>query len=227
MRQALFISAAGMLAVCSGMAFEPPGPQQRLEAIGPTNGLSDVLRRAFTPDDSFEPVPVPGASDWLAVHREPGQTFEQFRRSRPIQPDAHRRIVYLQPLGRFPGTAEPVPGEAPRICGGLLPDGSESPPAGGHQHRRLHQPDQLHDETAPDPDRGCPSLAEREVARRRLLPAGDHHGGPLPGAILELRLRPGIVDRAGWGLQLCALRPRILRRGSRARTTRRCSCGGA
>ena len=44
MRQALFISAAGMLAVCSGMAFEPPGPQQRLEAIGPTNGLSDVLR---------------------------------------------------------------------------------------------------------------------------------------------------------------------------------------
>ena len=107
MRQALLISAAGMLAVCLGMAFEPPGPQQRLEAIGPTNGLSDVLRRAFTPDDSFEPVPVPGPSDWLAVHREPGQTFEQFRGSRPIRPDAHRRIIYLQPLGVFPEQQSP------------------------------------------------------------------------------------------------------------------------
>ena len=107
MRQALVISAAGMLAVCSGMAFEPPGPQQGLEAIGPTNGLSDVLRRAFTPDDSVEPVPVPGPSDWLAVHREPGQTFEQFRGSRPIRPDAHRRIIYLQPLGVFPEQQSP------------------------------------------------------------------------------------------------------------------------
>jgi archaemetzincin len=107
MRQALLISAAGMLAVCLGMAFEPPGPQQRLEAIGPTNGLSVVLRRAFTPDDSFEPVPVPGPSDWLAVHREPGQTFEQFRGSRPIRPDAHRRIIYLQPLGVFPEQQSP------------------------------------------------------------------------------------------------------------------------
>lgn len=107
MRQALFISAAGMLAVCLGMAFEPPGPQQRLEAIGPTNGLSDVLRRAFRPDDSFEPLPGPGPSDWLAVHREPGQTFEQFRGSRPIRPDAHRRIIYLQPLGVFPERQSP------------------------------------------------------------------------------------------------------------------------
>ena len=101
MRKAVVISAAGMIAAYSGMGFEPPAPQQHLEAIGPTNGLSDMLQRAFAPGDSFEPMPVPGPSDWLAVHREPGQTFEQFRRSRPNQPNAHRRIIYLQPLGAF------------------------------------------------------------------------------------------------------------------------------
>ena len=100
MRQALFISAAGMLAVCSGMAFEPPGPQQRLEAIGPTNGLSDVLRRAFTPDDSFEPVPVPGPSDWLAVHREPGQTFERKLVPTAFQESEQRAELRLEPRHR-------------------------------------------------------------------------------------------------------------------------------
>jgi len=107
MRRALVIAAAGMLAACSVMGFEPPGLQQRLEAIGPTNGLSAKLQRAFVPGDSFEPVPVPGPSDWLSVHREPGQTFEQFRRSHPNRPDARRRIIYLQPLGAFPEQQSP------------------------------------------------------------------------------------------------------------------------
>lgn len=101
MRELLLILAAPLFAVCSGMAFEPPGVQQRLEAIGPTNGLPVVLQRAFTPGDSFRPIPVPGPNDWLGAHPEPGQTFEQFRRSHPIRPDAERRILYLQPLGLF------------------------------------------------------------------------------------------------------------------------------
>ncbi len=49
------------------MGFEPPRLQQRLEAIGPTNGLSAMLQRAFGPGDSFEPVPGPGPSDWLTI----------------------------------------------------------------------------------------------------------------------------------------------------------------
>src|ERR1039458_1394144 len=81
MRLALFISIAMVVAVSSTMGFEPPGPQKRLEAIGATNGLPAVLRRALALDDSFQPVPVPGPSDWLAVHREPRQTFDEFRRA--------------------------------------------------------------------------------------------------------------------------------------------------
>jgi archaemetzincin len=107
MRQALFISIAIVVAVSSTMGFEPPGPQKRLKAIGATNGLPTALQRAFTPDDDFQPVPVPGPQDWLAVHREPGQMFDDFRRSQPNRPDARRRIIYLQPLGDFRAQQSP------------------------------------------------------------------------------------------------------------------------
>ena len=89
------------------MGFEPPGPQKRLEAIGATNGLPAVLQRALALDDSFQPVPVPSPSDWLAVHREPGQTFDDFRRSQPNRPDTRRRIIYLQPVGDFRAQQSP------------------------------------------------------------------------------------------------------------------------
>ncbi len=83
LRKAVLISAVSVGAVGSSMGFEPPGPQQRLEAIGPTTGLSAVLQRAFAADDTFPPMPTPGPNDWLAAHREPGQTFEQFE-ARPL-----------------------------------------------------------------------------------------------------------------------------------------------
>ncbi len=107
MRTTILLSAAVVGAVCSGMGFEPPGPQKRLEAIGATDGLPAVLQRAFGADESFDPVPIPSPGDWLAVHREPGQTFEEFRRSRPNRPDAQRRVLYLQPLGAFPEQQSP------------------------------------------------------------------------------------------------------------------------
>ena len=66
------------------------------------------LQRALTPDDSFQPIPVPGPNDWLAAHREPGQTLEQFRRSQPNRPDAQRKIIYLQSLGAFPEQQSPA-----------------------------------------------------------------------------------------------------------------------
>ena len=90
--------------------FTPPGREARLAAIGPTNGLPTALRRALEPD-GFDPVPTPGPSDWLANHDEPGQTYEEFVRSRPNRPDARRHTIYLQPLGEF------VPGDSPPLDG--------------------------------------------------------------------------------------------------------------
>src|SRR5262245_47382868 len=108
-RKAMVSSVAVGVAVCSSaIGFQPPGPQARLEAIGPTNGLPALLQRAFAPDESFQPVPVPGPNDWLAAHPEAGQTFEQFQRSHPNRPGAQQRTIYLQPLGEFPPQQSPA-----------------------------------------------------------------------------------------------------------------------
>ena len=90
------------------MAFQSPGPEARCDAVGDLAGLPAVLQRAFAADDpGFDPIPSPGPDDWLAVHPEPGQTFNQFKASRPNRPTASRRMIYLQPLGEFVADRSP------------------------------------------------------------------------------------------------------------------------
>ncbi|MGO8930516.1 MAG: hypothetical protein ACLQU3_26935 [Limisphaerales bacterium] len=43
----------------------------------------------------------------MTVHREPAQTFDDFRRSQPNRPDARRHVIYLQPLGDFRTSQSP------------------------------------------------------------------------------------------------------------------------
>jgi archaemetzincin len=50
--------------------------------------------------------PRPG--DWLAEHREPGETFRQYVRGRPVKPDRRRRVIYVQPLGDFTTTQRKI-----------------------------------------------------------------------------------------------------------------------
>ncbi|HUW19228.1 MAG TPA: archaemetzincin [Sedimentisphaerales bacterium] len=89
------------------MDFRPPPAKERLRAIGSTEGLPKTLSKALDPGPAFEPVPAPKAGDWLAVHLEPGQTFDAFVKSRPNRPDKTRSTIYLQPLGEFPQTQAP------------------------------------------------------------------------------------------------------------------------
>jgi archaemetzincin len=82
------------------MAFELPGPDVRRAAVGDLTELSPVLRRTFSANASeFESIPKPGSHDWLAVHPESGQSFNEFKASGPNRPTESRRVVYLQPLG--------------------------------------------------------------------------------------------------------------------------------
>jgi len=48
-----------------------------------------------------EPLREPGPSDWLANHKESGQTFQQYLTSKPVRPTRGRRTIYIQPLGPF------------------------------------------------------------------------------------------------------------------------------
>ncbi|MBW1986029.1 MAG: hypothetical protein JRI50_02185 [Deltaproteobacteria bacterium] len=91
------------------MQFTIPGPSDRLRAIGATQGLPQALAKALDPGDDFEPLPWPGPSDWLAVHPEAGQTYEEFVQAHGNRPDPKRGKIYLQPLGEFP------PGQSPDL----------------------------------------------------------------------------------------------------------------
>lgn len=48
-----------------------------------------------------KPLGKPQPGDWLASHKEPGQTFAQYLRAKPITPTGRRRVIYIQPLGEF------------------------------------------------------------------------------------------------------------------------------
>ena len=101
---------AAKVLISAAMAFAPPSQKTIHDAIGDLSGLPVLLQRAFAPDaGSFDPIPNPGPNHWLAVHDEPGQTFDQFKASRPNRPAPDRRIIYLQPLGDF------VPERSPSI----------------------------------------------------------------------------------------------------------------
>jgi len=43
----------------------------------------------------------PSLGDWLAHHKEAGQTFEEYLASQPTGPTKERRTIYVQPLGDF------------------------------------------------------------------------------------------------------------------------------
>jgi archaemetzincin len=84
------------------LAFTPPDEKTIRNAIGDLNGLPAALQRAFTPDkNSFDPIPEPRPADWLAVHNERGQTFDEFKGSQPNRPTQNQHVIYLQPLEDF------------------------------------------------------------------------------------------------------------------------------
>ncbi|HMT07382.1 MAG TPA: archaemetzincin [Pyrinomonadaceae bacterium] len=51
----------------------------------------------------FKGMATPLANDWLASHKEPGQTFEQYLDSEPTKPTKERQKIYVLPLGTFNG----------------------------------------------------------------------------------------------------------------------------
>lgn len=75
------------------------------ERAGPRLGQSRLAAHIRAETDRLRPLyerpPAPEPQDWLAVHAERGQTFEQYLGADPRLPDATRRILYVQPLGEL------------------------------------------------------------------------------------------------------------------------------
>ncbi len=98
--------------------FAVPSKHDRVGAVGELDGLDPAMRRAFTDSGEFEAKKAPEPSDWLAAHKEAGQTFGQYLKARPNIPNDRRAKLYLLPLGKF------AKGKAPDI--GELRDYSEA-----------------------------------------------------------------------------------------------------
>jgi len=93
-------------AVLMLMAFTPPAEKDRIAAIG---SLNADQKKIYLPGEDFEPINKPSTGDWLDVHREPGQTFEQYVKEGFIRPDKKRHTIYLLPIGKF------APGRSPSL----------------------------------------------------------------------------------------------------------------
>ncbi len=103
MRTTLFsITIFLVLSAILAMAFKPPSATERIKALGETDGLGENLKRALEPGIDFRPIPKPKRGDWLDVHKESGQSFDDFVKGKQNKPDKTRNKIYLQPLGDFP-----------------------------------------------------------------------------------------------------------------------------
>jgi archaemetzincin len=48
-----------------------------------------------------KPLGKPQPGEWLAEHKETGQTFAEYLQARPVTPQGARNVIYVQPLGEF------------------------------------------------------------------------------------------------------------------------------
>ena len=96
----LLLGSIALSLVVSAIANRPfsvPFDKTRDDAICSLKGLSNSEQAVFfNQSKSFKPISRPGIRDWLSSHPEPGQTFDQFRSSRPIKPDRVRKRIYIR-----------------------------------------------------------------------------------------------------------------------------------
>lgn len=85
----LFLIAA--LSACAGE--KPPPAKMKPESLYP-----EIATR-LTP--LATPLPKPGGNDWLANHKEKGQTFRQYMSARPVRRSSELTTIYICLIGEF------------------------------------------------------------------------------------------------------------------------------
>jgi archaemetzincin len=104
----IFVLLPMLLAAFLGMVWgiaQAPAPAALAVPTTPVKELDDKAKGLIALGERLRVIhqtlktPLPG--DWLSVYEEPGQTFIQYLNGRPIVPDERRRIIYIQPVGKF------------------------------------------------------------------------------------------------------------------------------
>ena len=93
-RSLLQLLACAPLASCSGSA---PAPDSAGDAVSKIKPLFKLKR-----------PPVPG--DWLETHKEPGQTYQQFRAITPIPAASRYTTLRIVPIGTLSDGQQEVMG---------------------------------------------------------------------------------------------------------------------
>jgi archaemetzincin len=90
-----FVFASLCLFVLTACAAEtaPPGQPAQVESDYPE--IAAKLTRLATP------LPKPGPSDWLANHKEKGQTFNQYFAAHPVRRSKELTTIYICLIGEF------------------------------------------------------------------------------------------------------------------------------
>lgn len=79
-----------------------PGGSENRQAGGARVCSTTAPPGAFRPDPAlFAPKRPPQPGDWLTLHPEHGQSFEDYQRAGPARPTAARDVLVLQPIGPF------------------------------------------------------------------------------------------------------------------------------
>ncbi len=73
-----------------------------------TSRVRDLRRMIEKLEPLHEPLGKPQPGDWLWSHDEPGQTFDEYVRGRPVRPTGKRRVIYVQPLGPLTDTQRQI-----------------------------------------------------------------------------------------------------------------------
>jgi archaemetzincin len=95
---ALLLVAALVAPDCRTATKEPTGRSAEPPAPSSPEGLRATIEKVRPLHKQMGP-PQPG--DWLATFHEPGQTFDEYLHSNPTRPEGTRRVLYIQPLGKF------------------------------------------------------------------------------------------------------------------------------
>jgi archaemetzincin len=91
----LIISACEKRAENEANSFSP-------EVIKETQKVPEELAKAIkSVEPFFKPMGNPSPDEWLARFKEDGQTFDQYINSNPTLPTQERKIIYIQPIGKF------------------------------------------------------------------------------------------------------------------------------
>jgi archaemetzincin len=106
-----------VLAVVSAnpsVAAAPADSEQPTPATAAKLTAGDEQPRERLPEPFVKLLPLhtklgpPQPGEWLAEHKEPGQSYAQYLAGRPNRVDHERRVLYVQPLGEFDSSQQKV-----------------------------------------------------------------------------------------------------------------------